>query len=120
MAAWADGAGLNVLTRRIVHHEVFQFVRRDGRRVAWDITLAKARVVAGELVAARTPIGPEALAAIAAGNEWTEAGVAAADPSQPGIGAPLCWQGEIVYQLIDACTGRCARCGTASRSRPTC
>ena len=80
--------------------ETFQYDIPGHPPVCWNVTAAKRAVAAGQVVA-RVTVPPDQLAAISQKNDWTQAGVDRADPTVPGIGAPLIWDGGILYVLID-------------------
>lgn len=80
--------------------DFFTYTTERGHQLMWDVTRAKAEVAAGHTIAT-VPIAPSELAEIAARNDWTAARVAIADPTLPGIGAPMVWEGSVIYILID-------------------
>ena len=88
------------LTRTEVEHEAFTFTTIYGDVITWDITHAREQVRTRQ-IAGLHEIPRDVLAEIAAANEWTQAGVDAADVSRHGISAPLVANGRVVYILID-------------------
>ena len=89
--------------RLIIHQpgdETFTYEIPGYGTLHWNVTHAQRAVAAGQ-VEAHVTVDREQLAAIAAKNEWTQARVDQADPTIPGIGAPVIWQGQIIYILID-------------------
>lgn len=92
--------GDSVLVRTQVEHEAFTFTTILGDVLMWDVTKAREEVERNEVVGL-SEIPPMTLAEIAASNEWTRAGVEAADPSKHGIAAPVVAFGQVIYVLID-------------------
>jgi len=80
--------------------EYFTYTFPDGGVITWDITEAKRRIAAGEILV-RTVMPRHQLENLARQNDWSQAVVDRADPSIPGIGAPIIHDNEIIYVLID-------------------
>jgi hypothetical protein len=91
-----------MLTRTDVEHEAFTFTTILGDVFTWDITRARELVQAGGAnVIGLSEIPPSVLAEIAVSNEWQQAVVDKADPTQHGIAAPVVAFGQVIYILID-------------------
>ena len=82
-------------------HESFRFTFENGDGDAlYDITIAKACVVAGWTVAC-VEIPRAMMADIAERNEWDPARLDRVDPAIPGIGVPMLLDGAVIYALVD-------------------
>lgn len=86
----------------VVRIEKFSYEVPGYRPVAWNINIAKELVESGRVVR-RVEIDREELRNIMTRNAWDEEGVARADPSKPGIGAPIVDHVNkcVLYVLID-------------------
>ena len=73
----------------------------------WNVTLAKALVRQGQVLTT-VDVPREELVNITTRNEWDPAHAALVDCAQPGIAAPIIWEGRLTYMPIDG-THRCAR-----------
>ena len=92
--------------------ETFDDILTDGHVITWDITRAK------ELVAWRSvmevEMDREQMAGIMEHDTWDEAKLPAVDPTIPGIGAPIIWDGDetvtprgIIFVLLYALVAHC-------------
>lgn len=89
-----------VLVRTQVEHEAFTFTTVLGETFTWDITRAREHVEKQDVAGLdEIPIG--VLQEIAASNEWEQSVVDKADPSRPGIAAPIVAMGQVIYILVD-------------------
>lgn len=100
IAQWIDGDYEVTLQRTDKVVEGFTYHTILGQTIRWNVTQAQEEVKAGHVLV-RTEIDRPAMQDIANANEWTEEGVADADPSIDGIAAPLLAMGTVIYVLID-------------------
>ena len=78
----------------------FTYTIPDVGGITWDINRAMAEVDAGQVLAT-LEVPRDQLESIREKNSWDPGVVAKADPSQPGIGAPIVHEGRVIYVLID-------------------
>jgi hypothetical protein len=81
--------------------EVFTYTFIDGRRMMWNIDRAKAILDSGRGMFQTIALTRDAMQDTLTNNDIDAAKLAAADPAQPGIGAPCCFAGHCFYLLID-------------------
>lgn len=98
---------INVL-RHGLRHQTFRYFLPGEPDIVWDINAAEniiRRGTAGALgfleLPAPQPIPPDQMRSIAEKNAWDPAMIHLADPSVPGIAAPLINEGAIMWVLID-------------------
>jgi hypothetical protein len=76
-----------------IMHETYTYTLQEGRgAIVWGVTLAKLLALGGGLGLAE--VDREQQSDVATTYEITEAKVAAADITQPGIAAPILWDGD--------------------------
>ena len=90
----------------IAQVEAYTYTFDSGEAIVWNVDEAK-RLIARRRVDI-IDVPREELAVIKARNEWSPPRVAQVDPTIPGIGAPILFDGNIGYILIDG-THRCVR-----------
>src|SRR5262245_26727340 len=91
-----------------LNHETYMYtLHGSGGVIVWDVSLAQA-LMAAEGGIGLLEVDREQQRHVATTYEITEAKVAQADISQPGIAAPIIWDGDpslgshgILYVLID-------------------
>lgn len=98
---------MEIYTVQSVKHESFTYEIPGHGKIIWDVTTARERADAGG-IAATVMIDKEQMELIARNNDWQASKLAHVDIAIPGIGAPMVWQGQIIYVLIDG-THRCVR-----------
>jgi hypothetical protein len=98
---------LESLSIETVDLETFRYDIPGYQTLVWNVTRAKAEIAAGQVLAT-VPIVPEEMAAIEAKNGFDPAHLDQVDHTQPGIGAPFWWKGQVQYLLIDG-THRCVK-----------
>ena len=91
---------------RLVREEGFTYEIPGVGEMIWNVALAKA-LIASRYVEEVT-LEPSEMQAIAERSSYDEAHLKDVDPAIPGIGAPMIWEGQIIYVLIDG-IHRCVR-----------
>ena len=101
-----DGVEIG-LVKHTTHIEAFTLTNYRGETLRWNVTKALELVAAGRVIR-KERLSAEVMLSVAENNEWTDDGVANADPSVPGIAAPVVENGAVMFVLIDG-IHRCVR-----------
>jgi hypothetical protein len=90
-----------------IHFQRFVYEVPNVGTLEYSITCAQAAIDRGA-IEATVLMTEEQMRDVVAKNEIDHARLDDVDPAVPGIGAPIVWEGAIIYILIDG-SHRCAR-----------